>query len=105
MRSQTWFSFCAHQQRTGLPGSRSTSAAASWFDTLPLDSHCNRISATKTQRGDTAMHITADHLVDQRDQDPRPTGSDRMADGNGSAVNVHFVGIEAELAHHTERLD
>ncbi len=68
-------------------------------------SHCNRISATKTQRGDTAMHITADHLVDQRDQDPRPTGSDRMADGNGSAVNVHFVGIEAELAHHTERLD
>src|SRR5438876_7582418 len=51
------------------------------------------------------MHITADHLVDQRDQDPRPTGSDRMADGNGSAVNVHFVGIEEELAHHTERVD
>src|SRR5207244_12593245 len=65
----------------------------------------NRISATKTQRGDTAMHITADHLVDQRDQHPRPAGTDRMADGNGSAIDVHSVGIKAELTHHSERLD
>ena len=40
------------------------------------------------------------HLVQQGGEDPRARGADRVADGDGAAIDVDLVRIEAEFAHH-----
>ena len=58
----------------------------------------------KTQRRDPAMHVAADHFVDERYQHARAAGADGMSDGDGSSINVYFVGIEIEFLHHSQCL-
>src|ERR1019366_5984596 len=51
------------------------------------------------------MHIAADHLVDQGDEDAGAGGYDGVADGDSAAVNVDAVGRRAEFAHHDHGLN
>ena len=44
------------------------------------------------------MHFAALHLVQQRDEDTRTTGPDRMSERDGSTVDVQTFGIESQLA-------
>jgi hypothetical protein len=71
---------------------------------LALNRHSDSVSSTQAESRDTAVHVTADHLVNQRDQDSGSARPDWMSDGNGAAIHIHFVRIEAELAHDAERL-
>ena len=50
------------------------------------------------------LRARALHLVQQGGQDARAGRADRVADGDGAAVDVDLGRIEAQLAHHAERL-
>src|SRR4029077_17924058 len=71
---------------------------------LSFHRHSHRVSASEAQGSDAAVDVAADHLVDQGDQHPSATGADGVTDGDGTSVDVDFVGIEAEFAHHPEGL-
>ena len=71
---------------------------------LALHGHRDGIPSAQAERGDAALHVAADHFVDQRDQHARAAGADGMADGHRAAVHIDFVRIQPEFAHHAERL-
>src|ERR1043166_343988 len=65
---------------------------------VPLDRQGYGISAAEAESGDASFQIAALQLVEKSDQNARAAGADRMADGDCSAIDVHFLGIEFQLA-------
>ncbi len=63
--------------------------------TLPLNRHGHRVPPAQTQRGNPAVHIPADHFVDQGNEHARSAGSDRMPQSHRTSVHVDAVHIEA----------
>src|SRR5205823_5473132 len=55
--------------------------------------------------GNSALHVAADHFIDECHQDAGAAGTDGMADRDCSAVHVDLVGIQSEFAHNTEGLN
>src|SRR5580693_9103549 len=98
-----WGRVCA-ELRSSLDGRRARRHIVFHMSLLTFYCHRYRVSAAQTERGDAAFHVAADHFIDQRDQHAGAAGTDGMADGDGAAVYVYLVGIEAELAHHAQRL-
>ena len=64
----------------------------------PLDNHRDSLAAPNTERSQSAVHIAAMHLVYQCRQDPRPTGTDRMTQRHGAAIDVDAIGIQFEFS-------
>src|SRR5438105_9312381 len=60
---------------------------------LSFDSHRDGVTTAETQSGNPAMHVAADHFVNQSDQHSSATCADGMADGHGSTVHVDLVRI------------
>src|SRR5438046_2430873 len=56
------------------------------------------VAAAEAQRGNATFQIASLQFVQESDQDARPAGADRMTDGHCAAVDVHFFGIEFQLA-------
>src|SRR5579859_293030 len=72
---------------------------------LTLYRHRYGIASAQAEGGDAAMHVAADHFVDQGDEDAGPARADGMTNSHCAAVDVDLVGIQAELAHDTEGLN
>ena len=51
------------------------------------------------------LSIASLHRIEQRRQDPRAAGADRVAERDRAAVHVDARRIDPELAHHRDRLD
>src|SRR4249920_3238910 len=64
---------------------------------LPLDAHCNAHATTDAERGETLLGVALLHFVQQGDQDAGTGRADRMADGDGAAVDIDLGGIPAEV--------
>ena len=66
------------------------------FGSVALDAHGDAHAAADAQRGEALLGVAALHLVQQRVEHARAGGADRMADGDGAAVDVDLVGVPAE---------
>ncbi len=69
-----------------------------------LDEHRHGIAAAEAQRGDAEPAAAALECTQQRHQHPRAARSDRMAQCNCAAVDIHAIGRQLELAHAGEHL-
>src|SRR6202035_5017784 len=67
------------------------------FCRLSLNTHRNAHAAADAQRGEALLGIALLHLVKQRHQHAGARGADRMANGDGAAVDVDLAGIPAEI--------
>src|SRR4029077_17384166 len=63
---------------------------------LSLHAHRNAHAAADAQCGETLLGIALAHLVEQRHQHAGARGADRMADGDGAAIDVDLAGVPAE---------
>ena len=63
-------------------------------DRLTFDNHCYALTASDTQGGQPVVGIAALHFIEQRDQYSRSTGSNRMAQGNGTTVDIELRAVE-----------
>src|SRR5262245_22203659 len=64
-----------------------------------LDGERDRVAAAETQGGETLLLAAILQRIEQRGQDARSGGADRMPEGDRAAVHVHRGRIEAALAH------
>ncbi len=76
---------------------RATNASA-------LDAHRNAHAAADAKRGEALLGVALLHLIDQRGEDARARGADRVADRDRAAVDVDLVGVPAELLADRKRL-
>src|SRR3546814_5328211 len=67
---------------------------------LALDAHGDAHAAADAQRNETLAGVAPLHLVEQRRQHPRARRADRVADGDGPAIDVDDVRSE----EHTSEL-
>src|SRR5581483_6579037 len=65
-----------------------------------LDAHGNAHAAADAQRRQALLGSAALHFVQQRYQNARTGRTDRMADGNGAAIDVDLRRIPAEVLVH-----
>ena len=72
---------------------------------LAFEGEGDGVAAAEAEGGDAFVSVAALHLVEQGDEDAGAAGSDGMADGDGSAVDVDAVEGEAELFGDAEGLD
>src|SRR5438309_10691625 len=61
---------------------------------LPFHCHRHRIPSAKAESSDSAVHVAADHFVNERHQNACTARADRMANCDRAAVYVYFRGIE-----------
>src|SRR5581483_2413705 len=66
--------------------------------------HRNALTAADAEGGEAEMGIAALHLVQEGDEDTGAAGADRVAEGDGAAVDVDLLGVEAKLTHHGHAL-
>src|SRR5512133_2094649 len=76
---------------------------------LALHHERHGLPAADAERGEAALLAEILHRVEQRHEDPRPGGADRVTERDGAAPHVHVLPVEAqELVvrerHHRERL-
>src|SRR5918996_31339 len=71
---------------------------------VPLDTHGNAHAAADAKRGEALFGVLLLHLVKQRNQHARAGSADRMADGDGAAIDIDLADIPAEILVHGERL-
>ena len=94
--------------REGRLGRRLTAAtlpaAAVLESSVPLDAEGDAHAAADAERGEALLGVALLHLVEQGGQDAGAAGADRVADGDGAAVDVDLVGVPAELLADRERL-
>src|SRR6185437_6915520 len=64
---------------------------------LPLHAHGNAHAAADAERCEALLGVALLHLVEQRRQDARAGCADRMADGDGAAIDVDLGGIPGEI--------
>src|SRR5574338_1717177 len=62
-----------------------------------LDGHGHRSPAAQAEGGEAPATTAPPQLVQQRGQDARPGGADGVAEGDGTAVDVDAIPVEAEL--------
>src|SRR3954468_13579691 len=75
----------------------------------PLDQRAGAETAATAHRHEADLLVGALELVQERRDQPRPGGAERMAEGDRTAVDVHAVHVRLELAppgrdHGGERL-
>src|ERR1700757_50793 len=64
---------------------------------VACNAHRNSHAASDAERGETLLGIALLHLVQQRHQDARARRTDRVADRDRTAIDVHLRGIPAEV--------
>src|SRR5580700_10470932 len=64
---------------------------------LAFHAHRNAHAAADAQGGEAFLGVALAHLVEQRHQHAGARGADRMADGDGAAVDVDLAGVPAEV--------
>src|SRR3546814_2609744 len=76
------------------------------WSSVALDAHGDAHAAADAQGGEAFLGVAALHFIQQGHQHAGARGADRMADGNGAAVDVHLVGIPAHVRseEHTSEL-
>ena len=79
------------------PSGRSDFAMAPRQADVALDAHGDAHAAADAQRGQALLGVALLHLVQQRGQHARARGADRVADGDGAAVDVHLGGVPAHV--------
>src|SRR5258708_9080885 len=62
-----------------------------------VDRDGNSLSDSNAHRGEPALDVAPLHFVDERGEDARSTRSERMAQGNCAAVDVHGRWVEIEI--------
>src|SRR5689334_21809556 len=63
----------------------------------PLDAERNALAAADTKRGDTSFGVARFHRRQQRHQDARAGGADRVTQRTGAAIDVQIVERNAKL--------
>src|SRR5579859_4324312 len=63
-----------------------------------FDSERDAHAAADAQGSETLLGVTLLHFVQQGDQNAGARGADRMADGDGPAIDVDLRGIPADFA-------
>src|SRR4051812_2105066 len=63
---------------------------------IPRNTERDAHAAADAQSGEAFLGVAALHLVQQGGQDARAGGPHRVADGDGAAVDVDLVAVEAE---------
>src|SRR5262245_10404122 len=71
---------------------------------IPLDAHGDGHAAADAERGKTLLGIALLHLVQQRDEHACAGSTDRMADGDGAAIDVDLAGVPGEVLVHCQGL-
>ena len=79
-------------------------ARASGADLDPLDRHRHGPAAAEAQRREPVAALAPRQLVEQRRDDPRAAGPDRVPERDRAAVDVDAVPVEPELAAVGQRL-
>ena len=69
-----------------------------------LDGQRHGIAATQAESRDAFGCAALRHRIKQRHQHARAAGADGVADGHRSAMHVHFGGIQAQFAIHSQCL-
>src|SRR3954452_6786250 len=70
----------------------------------PLDEHREALPDPDAQRREAAVRVLSLHPAEQRDGEPCAAASERMPQGDGAAVGVDSVDVEAEPADAGEDL-
>ena len=65
-----------------------------------LDAHGHAHAAADAERGEALLGAGTLHLVQQGGEDPRAGRADRVADGDGAAVDVDLGRVETQFAGH-----
>ena len=71
---------------------------------LPFDRHRDAHAAADAERREALLGVATRHLVQKRRQNARAGGADRVADGDGAAVDVDDRGVPAQVLVDRERL-
>src|SRR5207253_1441093 len=71
---------------------------------VPLDANRDAHAATDAERGKALLRVALLHLVDERGEDARARGADRVANGDGAAVDVDLARVPAEFFPDRDRL-
>src|SRR5580765_3937942 len=69
-----------------------------------LDDHRDALAAPDAEGRRAEVRVAVLHRVQQRDEDPGAARTDRVAEGDRTAVDVHAVLRDAELAEDAEGL-
>src|SRR3954447_10230974 len=69
-----------------------------------LDEHREALADADAQRGEASARVLALHPAEQRHRQPRTAAAERMPEGDGAAVGVDGVDVQAEPAHAREHL-
>ena len=70
------------------------------MDSIALQGHGHAYAATGTEGSHVFPGIAPLHLLEQGHQKPAPRSSDRMAQGDGPAIHVHFRQVPAQFLVH-----
>src|SRR5262249_23629821 len=70
----------------------------------PLEDSCGALTAAYTHGDHAVARVPAFHLLKESRCELGAGASEWMAKGDGTAIDVYFFGIEAELADHCESL-
>src|SRR5262249_7909173 len=89
-------------RRVWRPGLRTSGAKRPGLD--PLDGERDAVAATQAERRDAPLEIPLLECVEQRRENARAAGPDRVAEGHRAAVDVDLPGIDPELLEHRESL-
>src|SRR6476660_9439355 len=65
-----------------------------------LDAHGDAHAPADAKRGETFLGVAPLHLVQQRDENARAGCADRVADGDGAAIDVDLLGVPAKILVH-----
>src|SRR5204863_8174086 len=71
---------------------------------VALDAKGDAHAAADAQGREALLRVALLHFVDERGENPRARGADRVADGDRSAVDVDPVALPAELLADRQRL-
>src|SRR5579864_5659882 len=71
---------------------------------LPLNRQRNAHATADAERGEALLGVAAQHFVQQGDEDAGARSTDRMADGDGAAVDIYYCRIPTHVLVDRERL-
>src|SRR5262249_60768485 len=69
-----------------------------------FDDASGALAACDTHRLKTPLLVIGEEVVDQRRHDARPGTAKRVAEGDGAAVRVELLGVDAQFADYGEGL-
>jgi len=71
---------------------------------IPFYNRSTTHAASHTQSGQAGFYIAFLHFMEKRNQDAAAGASYGMSQGNGTAVYVQFIKVEAQIMSHGHRL-